>query len=121
MSSLDRSRTLADADAPPAVLASSGAGRIQRCPCCERLEIQFGNVVFELAPSDLPALAEALVRMSNQPKDRRSKRPYLLRVSEEAPIVVAFSERERAELAWLVARALFAGSTHGLSQTSHSA
>ena len=121
MSSLDLPPRGAAAESETSVLACSGAGRIQRCPCCERLEIQFGNVVFELPPSDLPTLAEALVRMANQPTDRRSQRPYLLRISEQAPIVVAFSERERAELAWLVARALFSGSTHGLSHTSHSA
>ena len=41
-------------------LFETDRGRVRRCPCCDRLELRFGNALLALAPDDLPQVLAQL-------------------------------------------------------------
>jgi hypothetical protein len=112
-----RNQTLTDAPAN-GTFSKTERGVIQRCPCCQRLELRFGNIVFEIEPDHLPALSATLARMGGHRMGGRGGRPHLLRPCAEAPVAFAFSEEERKELERLVAGALFHGAGKGSGSPS---
>lgn len=41
-------------------LFETARGRVRRCPCCDRLELRFGNALLALAAGELPQVLTAL-------------------------------------------------------------
>jgi hypothetical protein len=113
MSPTRRRKTTTNDTPPGGTLSKTERGVIQRCPCCRRFELRFGNIVFEIEPDQLPALSATLSKMGRHRVGGRSGRPHILRPCADAPVAFAFSEDERRELERLVAGALFHGAGKG--------
>lgn len=86
----------------PSVLFQTEHGTVFRCACCDRLEVQFGNIALAEEPDIFQRFCEVALSLNlRDPAQPSSSRPVILPVDGKA-LNFRFTREEAAELQELV-------------------
>jgi hypothetical protein len=86
----------------PSVLFQTARGTVLRCACCDRLEVQFGNIALAEDPTIFKRFCEVALALDLQsPAQPASDRPVVLPVDGDK-LNFRFTRDEAAELQELV-------------------